>query len=310
VSWSFVDGAGLATINSTGLVSAIENGTVTVRATANDGSGVYGTIVITISNQIIQVTGIAVTGTGGTNSISTDNGTLQLSALISPANALDKSVTWSITSVSGQATISNTGLVTAIDNGIVTAIARANDGSGVYGALDIYISTQITRVTSINITGVGGITAITDADGSLQLIATVMPANATDNSVTWSLIRGSGLATIDTTGLVTAFNNGIVTVKATANDGSGIYGSIVIPIIVKDFELTSLTVTRDEIKINLNNNFISWRAGLYNIQGGLVISKIVNSDVLVFDISSLHSGLYIVVLSKGENIRMAKIIKP
>jgi len=44
--------------------------------------------------------------------------------------------------------------------------------------------------------------------------------------------------------------------------------------------------------------------------GGLVISEIVNSDVLVFDISSLHSGLYIVVLSKGKNLRMAKVIKP
>ena len=310
VSWSFVGVTDLAIINSTGLVSAIGNGTVTVRATANDGSGVYGTIVITISNQIIQVTGITVTGTGGTNFITTDNGTLQLSAAIFPANALDKSVTWSLVSGSGQATINNTGLVTAIDDGIVTAIATANDGSGVYDAMDIYISAQITPVTSINVTGSDGITTITDSNGSLQLIATVIPANATNNSVTWTLVRGKDLASIDTAGLVTAFDNGIVTVKATANDGSGIYGSIVIPIFVEDFELTSLTVTRDEIKINLNNNYISWRAGLYNIQGGLVISKIVNSDVLVFDISSLHSGLYIVVLSKGKNLRMAKVIKP
>ena len=41
-----------ASISSTGLVTAVDNGTVTVRATANDGSGVYGTLTITISNQV------------------------------------------------------------------------------------------------------------------------------------------------------------------------------------------------------------------------------------------------------------------
>lgn len=80
-----------------------------------------------------------------------------------------------------------------------------------------------------------------------------------------------GGSDVGTSGFVTAINNGAVTVRATANDGSGIYGSIVIPIFVEDFELTSF---------------------------------------LVFDISSLHSGLYIVVLSKGKNLRMAKVIKP
>jgi uncharacterized protein YjdB len=305
-----VNGTGLANINATGLLSAIENGTVTVRATANDGSGVYGTIVVTISNQLIQVTGITVTGTGGANFITTDNGTLQLSAVIFPSNVLDKSVTWSIIPGSGQATINNSGLVTAVDNGTVTAMATANDGSGVCCAMIIYISSQITPVTSVIVTVANGTTTITDDNESLQLIATVMPANATDNSVTWSLVKGKDLAAIDATGLVTAFNNGIVTVKATANDGSGIYGSIVIPIFLEDFEITLLTVTKDEIKIKLNNNYISWRAGLYSIQGSLLLSKLVNSDVLEFDISSLHPGLYIVVLSKGNNLRMAKVIKP
>jgi hypothetical protein len=49
---------------------------------------------------------------------------------------------------------------------------------------------------------------------------------------------------------------------------------------------------------------------LYNTQGALVLSNIVKSDVFVFDISALSSGVYIVVLSKGENIRIAKVIKP
>ena len=43
----------------------MDNRTVTIRASAGDGSGVSGTFIITISNQVIPVTGITVTGAGG-----------------------------------------------------------------------------------------------------------------------------------------------------------------------------------------------------------------------------------------------------
>jgi hypothetical protein len=58
VTWSLVNGTGQATISATGLVTAVSDGTVTARATANDGTGVYGELTIAISNQdIIPVTG-------------------------------------------------------------------------------------------------------------------------------------------------------------------------------------------------------------------------------------------------------------
>ena len=69
-------------------------------------------------------------------------------------------------------------------------------------------------------------------------------------------------------------------------------------------------VTRNEIRIPLNSGYLSWKVGLYNSQGALILSDIVNSDVFVFNISALSSGVYIVVLSKGENVRIAKVIKP
>ncbi len=58
-----------------------------------------------------------------------------------------------------------------------------------------------------------------------------MPSNATNKTVTWSITNGTGLATINSsTGLVTASDNGTVTARATANDGSGIYGTLIITI--------------------------------------------------------------------------------
>ena len=221
MTWSVVNGTGQATINSTGLVTAVSNGTVTARATANDGSGVVGSLVITISDQVIPVTGITVTGAGGATTITTDNGTLQLTATVTPADATTKTVTWSVVNGTGQATINSTGLVTAVSNGTVTARATANDGSGVVGSLVITISGQVIPVTGITVTGAGGATTITTDNGTLQLTATVTPADATNKTVTWSVVNGTGQATINSTGLVTAVSNGTVTARATANDGSG-----------------------------------------------------------------------------------------
>ncbi len=86
----------------------------------------------------------------------TDNGTLQLTATVTPSDATNKTVTWSIVNGTGQATINTTGLVTAVSNGTVTARATANDGSGVVGSLVITISNQVIPVTGITVTGAGG----------------------------------------------------------------------------------------------------------------------------------------------------------
>ena len=51
VKWSVVNKGGEAVISSSGLLTAVANGTVTVKATATDGSGVVGTVDVTISGQ-------------------------------------------------------------------------------------------------------------------------------------------------------------------------------------------------------------------------------------------------------------------
>lgn len=230
VTWSITDGTGQATISSSGLVTAVTNGTVTAKATAKDGSGVNGTLVINISNQVVKVQSIKVAGAEDTNTINSDKGTLQLNATVSPSNATNKSVIWSLTNETGQATISPTGLVTAVANGTVTAKATAMDGSGVSGTLDITISNQVIKVESITVSGAGNTNTINSDKGTLQLSALITPSDATNKSVTWSITDGTGQATISSSGLVTALTNGTVTAKATANDDSGVYGTLGISI--------------------------------------------------------------------------------
>ena len=180
----------------------------------------------------VLVSGISITATGGINAISEDKGTLQLNADVTPENASNKSISWSVNNGTGQATISSSGLVSAISNGTVTAIATANDGSGIFGSLSITISNQNTKtpVSRISVFGSGNLNIINSNGGTLQLNVIVAPENASDKSVTWSLINGTGQATITSSGMVTAISNGTITAKATANDGSGIFGTLVITI--------------------------------------------------------------------------------
>jgi|GEM_PF-2037604 len=77
-------------------------------------------------------------------------------------------------------------------------------------------------VETINVSGHD---TITTKGGSLQLIAKVLPADATNKAVTWSVEHGSESATINELGLLTAVRNGTITVAATAADGSGIVGT-------------------------------------------------------------------------------------
>lgn len=144
ITWSLVNNTGKAEIDPNGLVKALENGTVTAKATLNDGSEISGSLVIYIYNQITEVTDIIVTGTGGSSIISGENGFLQLNAEVLPVNATIKNVEWSIISGTGQAKISATGLVTAQLHGTVTAVAVSTDGSGITGLLNIQINEGLT----------------------------------------------------------------------------------------------------------------------------------------------------------------------
>ena len=242
VTWSVINGTGSATINSSGLLQAVSNGTVTVRATANDGSGVFGERLITISNQVIPVTSITVSGQGGSSVISSDNGTLQMSANVLPSNATNKTVSWSVINGTGSATINSSGLLQAVASGTVTVIATANDGSGVQGSLQVTITNQFIAVTSITVSGQGGSTVINSDNGTLQMNASILPTNATIGTVTWSVTNGTGQATISSSGLLQAISNGTVTVRATADDGSGVQGSVIITISNQFIHISSITV--------------------------------------------------------------------
>jgi hypothetical protein len=111
------------------------------------------------------------------------------------------------------------------DDAYWTVEFRYNEQLGTFSQLSLdFLLTlpyNVCWVYDIGLEGFGGADTVVDG-GTLQIIATIMPTNATINTVTWSVINGTGSATIDGNGLLTATSPGTVTVVATANDASGV----------------------------------------------------------------------------------------
>ncbi|MFL9830620.1 pectate lyase [Flavobacterium sp. ST-87] len=136
VEWSVSDSE-VAVITETGILTGIKNGTVEVTATATDGSGVKGSKTYTVSGittPTVFVENITITAATISN-----GQPLQLTTQITPANATNKTLTWTISN-QAIATISATGLLTPKTNGTVTVTATTTDGSGKSTQIDITIS--------------------------------------------------------------------------------------------------------------------------------------------------------------------------
>jgi len=129
-------------------------------------------------------------------------------------------------------------------------------GVSVGGLVGLKVSTQ------------GSVPAtITTNAGTLQMVATVFPSTA-NQSVNWSIVHGTGMATINSTGLVTGVSNGTVYAKATAVQDSTVADSLLItlssqtaqPPSVITMAATDLTTTGATLNGTVNANDLATAA--------------------------------------------------
>ena len=134
--------------------------------------------------------------------------TLQLKATCDPEDAI-ADVTWSSSS-SKIATVDANGLVTARKTGKVTITATAKDGSKVKGRITLRV---VSGVTGLTIEGAGSVAA----GKSITLKAVMMPADATEKGVVWSVDCDKSIAAISQSGkLTTEKISAITTITVTA----------------------------------------------------------------------------------------------
>lgn len=174
------------------------------------GSGQYIFKQNKIRPAIISVTGVAVAPKTLAGDV---GGSGQLTATVQPTDATDKSVSW-LSSAPTIATVSASGLVSYLASGSATITATTTDGSFT-DTCAITVSTAHVPVDSVSVTP-ATITANV-GDSPVQLTANVLPANATDKTVSW-VSADPAVCTVDSTGLVTIIGAGTCNVTATSND--------------------------------------------------------------------------------------------
>ena len=137
-----------------------------------------------------------------------------LVATILPENATNKKVTWK-SSNAAVATVDATGKVTAVKAGEATITVTTEDG-GKTATCKVTVSNKEVNVTGVTLNKA---TLTLIAGASETLTATVAPADATNQKVTWKS-SNAAVATVDATGKVTAVKAGEATITVTTEDGA------------------------------------------------------------------------------------------
>lgn len=159
----------------------------------------------------IHVTGIALDKT--TLALETGQ-TANLKATVSPANATNKAYSWSSDNTA-VATVDSNGKVTAVKAGTAKVTVKTADGAKT-AVCTITITDPVIEVTGVTLDKT---TAEVEEGATLQLKATVAPANATNKAVEWKP-GNPECFTIDNNGKVTGVKAGQATAVVTTKDGS------------------------------------------------------------------------------------------
>lgn len=186
------------------------NASVTLTAGSTRNFAAFEYLVLTNTNApVVAVTGVSVSPTTATVGLGT---TQQLNATIAPANATNQNVIWT-SSNTAVATVNASGLVTAVATGTATITVKTVDGNKTATSA---ITVSTIPVSSVSVSPT---TASLYAGNTQQLTATVSPTNATNKNVTWSS-SNTAIATVNSSGLVTAVAAGTASITATTQDGN------------------------------------------------------------------------------------------
>lgn len=244
--WTIVEGSEYAKINASGRLTAgkvYENTTVTVRAAAQDGSGMFAEAKVTILPQDYSLLVLSTEdGKNVTNSTVLVNWNQTHPKVSLFAHNVNSDETLSVTWSSSRPAIAEVhenyykdGWVYFEKEGSVVVTATAADGR------TAKVTVKTTRLAEdVTITAKPAKDVIIAEDGSITLASgksvslQAAVSNATNKKVTWKITEGGNYAAINASGRLTTVKDltttQTVTVTATAADGSGKSDSVTITI--------------------------------------------------------------------------------
>lgn len=205
-----------AKVNDQGVVTGRSAGKVKITATAKDGSGVAGSINLTIVAPATSIklnkTSAVLYHNGATDALKT----VKLTAAASPKGSVYRSLTWSVESGDAATVDKSTGLVTALKDGTaVTAVIRATTDNG--RTADCTVTVR-TLPTAFSLKTTEKTLAFKQ---SFDLGAeAVFDAGCTEKALTWTT-SNKKVATVSSSGIVKASKDktGKAVITATTKNG-------------------------------------------------------------------------------------------
>ncbi len=305
----FVDGAGNAD-NTTGLVKGLAAGSVTITATSvADPTKSSTGYAFDVQTGVVALTGIDISGV----SSAFKGQATTFTAVFTPSNASNKSVTWSIdNSSTATGSITSAGVATATSTGtLVVKVVSAADSS-----ISATKSVTITEASVSSMTDISGAASIA-IGGTSTYTSTVSPSYA-NQTITWST-DNSGVATVDASGVVTGVSFGTVTLTAqSANPSINKTKSILIGVAVTGVNdvITagsttllagqSLDVSASVIPANASVPDLSWSIVNQTVTG--VTGTFVASNSTAGTITFPRGGIYAVrAISVSDPTKMSAI---
>lgn len=236
VKWSSSNKS-VATVDSSGKVTALKAGTATITCTSTDNTSVKATCKITVK---VKATGVKLSKTEASVF---QGAKVTLKATVQPSDATNKNVTWK-SSNKAIATVDSKGVVTGVKVGTVTITCTSVDGSFKH-------SCKVTVKKVIKSTKVSlNYKSRTISDGtSFTITPTVSPSNTTYKSVKWSS-SNTKVAKVNSAGKVTAVAPGKATITCTMND-SGKKATCVVT--VKAVAVKSVKLNKTSANINVGS---------------------------------------------------------
>ena len=209
VTWKS-DKPEIASVDANGKVTGVAAGEATITVTTEDGAKT-ATCKVTVSETTVAVTGVTLNKT--TTSLSV-GGSETLTATVAPADATNKNVTWK-SDKPEIASVDANGKVTGVAAGEATITVTTQDGAKT-ATCKVTVSETTVAVTGVTLNKT---TLTLETSASETLTATIAPADATNQNVTWKSDKPE-IASVDANGKVTGVAAGEATITVTTQDGA------------------------------------------------------------------------------------------
>ena len=236
----------------------------------------------------------------------------QLHISIKPLYATNKSVIWEVTS--GNAiSVDENGLVKTLAEGNASIKATTANGE-LSDSCEINVKKKVIAVYGISMSNCP--TTILKTGDTHQLVAHIAPADADNDSVTWSSSNPE-VAMVDETGLVSALSQGSVKIAATTNDGNFVKSCNIgiMSTATKNNELSQNDIkiypnpASDKLYFKFSNTDRKRVIKVFNARGQQVYSGFASAKETVVKIDRQKlNGFIIIHIVSGADFSAFKII--